>query len=117
MANAHRRRNCIQNISINGKRLDKEAEIKEGLVDAFQNLLSDPGGWHPTLTGISFNEIGNEEVAKLEEAFTKEEVWKAISCLNRDKAPGLDDFPLGFRSFSWDFVKDEVPSFFKEFHE
>ena len=44
MANAHMRRNCLQNIRINDKRLDKEAEIKEGVVDVFQNLLFDPGG-------------------------------------------------------------------------
>ena len=43
MANAHRRRNCFKSISINGRKLDKEADIKEGLVDAFQNLLSAPG--------------------------------------------------------------------------
>ena len=36
MANAHRRRNCLRKISINGRRLDKEAEIKEGLIDAFK---------------------------------------------------------------------------------
>ena len=35
MANAHRRRNCFKNISINDRRLDKEVEIKEGMVDAF----------------------------------------------------------------------------------
>ena len=44
MANAHRRRNCLNSISINGRKLDKEEDIKEGLVDAFQNLLAAPGG-------------------------------------------------------------------------
>ena len=117
MANAHRRRNCLQNISINGSRLDKEAEIKEGLVDAFQNLLSAPSSWHPALPGISLNEIGSKEATKLEEAFTKEEIETAISGLNGDKAPGPDGFPLAFWSFNWDFVKDEVLGFFKEFHE
>ena len=42
MANVHRRRNCFKSSSINGKRLNKEVEIKEGLVGAFQNLLSVP---------------------------------------------------------------------------
>ena len=42
MANAHRRRNCIRKISINGKRLDKEVEIKEGLVDAFKKSPVNP---------------------------------------------------------------------------
>ena len=38
MANSHRR-NTILSISINDKRLAQDTEIKEGLVDAFQNLL------------------------------------------------------------------------------
>ena len=40
MANSHRRRNSIRSISINGRRFVKEPEIKEGLVGAFQSLLS-----------------------------------------------------------------------------
>ena len=40
MDNSHRRRNSIRNISINGRRCVKEPEIKEGLVGAFQSLLT-----------------------------------------------------------------------------
>ena len=57
MANGHRRRNCFKSISINDRTLDKEADIKEGLVDAFQNFLSAPSGWHPILPEIALNEI------------------------------------------------------------
>ena len=57
------------------------------------------------------------EAASLEDSFSKNEIWKAISGLNRDKAPGPDGFPLAFWSFSWDFVKNEVIGFFKEFHD
>ena len=117
MANAHRRRNCLRKISINGKMLEKEAEIKVGLIDAFKNLLSAPSEWRPSLPDLSFNEIGLEAASKLEEVFSKEEIWMAISKLNGDKAPGPDGFPLAFWSFSWDFVKAKVLGFFKEFHE
>ena len=117
MANAHRRRNYLKSISINGRKLDTEAEIKEGLVNAYQNLLSDPGGWRPPLPDLALNEIGHEEAAKLEEIFSEEEIWAAVSGLNSEKAPGPDGFPLAFWSFSWDFVKNEVLGFFKEFHE
>ena len=117
MANTHRRRNCFKSININGKRLDKEAEIKEGLVDAFQNLLSAPGAWRPTLPDIALSEIGLEDATKLEEAFSEEEIWTTILGLNNDKASGPDGFPLAFWSFSWDFVKNEFLGFFKEFHE
>ena len=61
--------------------------------------------------------IGEDQAAKLEEMFTEEEILAAVSGLNGDKAPGPDGFPLAFWSFSWDFVKDEVMSFFREFFE
>ena len=96
MANTHRGRNCLKSISINGRKLDKEAEIKEGLVNAFQNLLSDPGGWRPSLPDLALNEIGYEEAARLEEIFSKEEIWAAISGLNSEKATGPDGFSLAF---------------------
>ena len=117
MANAHRRRNCLNNICINGRKLDKEADIKEGLVDAFQNLLSAPGGWSPSLLDLNLNKTGFEEAASLEENFSENKIWTAISGLNSDKAPGPNGFPLAFWSFSWDFVKIEVIGFFKEFHD
>ena len=117
MANSHRRRNSIRSISINGRRCVKEPEIKEGLVGAFQSLLSAPSNWCPPLPDLRFNMIGADQVSKLEEMFTEEEILAAILGLNGDKALGPDGFPLAFWSFSWDFVKLEVLGFFKEFFE
>ena len=73
--------------------------------------------WHPSLHEISFNEIESGVALKMEEIFSEEEIWTAISGLNGDKAPGPDGFPLTFSSFSWDFVKPKGLGFFKEFHE
>ena len=117
MANAHRRRNCLRKIRINGKMIENEAEIKVGLIDAFKNLLSATLEWCPSLPDLAFDEIGMEDALKLEEVFSEEEIWTAISGLNGEKAPGSDGFPLAFWSFSWEFVKTEVLGFFKEFHE
>ena len=115
MANSHRRRNFLLNICI--KRLEKEVEIKEGLIKAFQNLLSSSRGWCPPLLGLNYNEIGSEATAKLEEGFIEEEIWTTIQGLKGDKAFELDGFPLAFWSFSWEFVKEEVLGFLKEFYE
>ena len=57
------------------------------------------------------------KLQSLEEMSTKEEILAAISGLNGDKALGPYGFPLAFWSFSWDFVKDEVVGFFREFYE
>ena len=47
----------------------------------------------------------------------EEEILAAVSGLNDDKAPYLDGFPLAFWFFSWDFVKEEVMGFFREFFQ
>ncbi|RVW49272.1 hypothetical protein CK203_073203 [Vitis vinifera] len=61
-----------------------------GVVRAFQSLLSDPGGWRPSVNNLEFDSIGAEESARLELMFTVEEVFLALSELNGDKAPGPD---------------------------
>ena len=43
MANAHKRRNNVDRIRINGVWLSEENEIKEGLVDVFRSLLPNLG--------------------------------------------------------------------------
>ena len=115
MTNSHRRRKSISSISINGRRLGKDAEVKDGLVGAFQSLLSASNTWCPPYPDLHFNLIGADQSSKLEEMFTVKEVLAAVSGLNDDKAPGPDGFPIAFWSFSWDFVKEEVMGFFKDF--
>ena len=87
------------------------------MVRDFKNLLTDPSAWHPTMEGLDFNRIDVEKAARLEEVFTEEEVFSALFDLNGDKALSPNGFSLSFWQFSWDFVKEEVMGFLKEFHE
>ena len=50
-------------------------------------------------------------------SFTKDEVFGALLGCSGDKAPRPDGFSMAFWQFVWDFVKDDVMSFFKEFYE
>ena len=45
MANTHRRRNFLSKVKINGAWLIEEADIKAGIVQAFQALLSESEDW------------------------------------------------------------------------
>ncbi|RVW48620.1 Transposon TX1 uncharacterized 149 kDa protein [Vitis vinifera] len=117
MANSNNRRNCLKKIKVSGIWLSEDQEIQRGVVRAYQDLLSDPGGWHPSMSSLEFDRIGREEAARLEEMFSLEEVYLALSELNGDKAPGPDGFPIAFWQFCWDFVKDEIMGFFKDFFE
>ena len=103
MANSHRRRNSISSIRINGRNLVKKAEVKEGLVRAFQCLLSAPINWRLPLPDLDVNLIGEDHCAKLEEMFTEEEILAAISGLNDDKAPGSIWFSFSFLVFQLGF--------------
>ena len=69
------------------------------MIRAYQNLLSNLGGWRPSLNGLDFDRIGVEEAATLEEVFFVEEVYSTLSKLNGDKAPNPNGFPLTFWQF------------------
>ena len=55
-----------------------------------------PCGWWPSISGLSFKEVGRDVAAKLEDPFTVEEVFTALSNLNGDKAPSTDVFSIAF---------------------
>ncbi|RVX03362.1 hypothetical protein CK203_019838 [Vitis vinifera] len=72
MANSNSRRNCLKKIKVRGIWLSDDQDIQRGVVRAYQDLLSDPGGWHPSMSSLEFDSIGREEAARLEEMFS----WK-----------------------------------------
>ena len=106
MANSNSRRNCLKKIKVRGIWLSDNQDIQRGVVRAYQDLLSELGGWHPSISSLEFDRIGREEAARLEEMFSLEDVYLALSELNGDKAPGPDGFPIAFWQFCWDFVKE-----------
>lgn len=88
------------------------------MVGAFKTLLSKEGDWRPSIDAMSFEILDDQEARKLEEIFTEEEVFGALSELNGDKAPartaflwprwpfyGSDGFSIAFWQFNWKFVK------------
>ena len=91
MSNAHRRRNNVDIIRINGVWLSEENEIKEGVVRAFRSLLSNLGYWCP-LFGLQFETL---DALALKVPFT-EEVFGALLGCSGDKAPEPDDFSMAF---------------------
>ena len=117
MTNSHRRRNTINKIKINGEWLTKDSRIRQGIVEDFENLLSEPGDWRASLMNLSFSRITEVEATSLEEPFTEEEVKATLIEINGDKAPSLDGFTTAFWQHCWDIVKEEVLLMFKDFYE
>lgn len=55
LANSHRRKNSLSKLRIEGMWVTEEANLKQGVVNAFQSLLSKKGDWRASLDGLSFS--------------------------------------------------------------
>ncbi|RVW36959.1 Transposon TX1 uncharacterized 149 kDa protein [Vitis vinifera] len=116
MANSNRRRNCFEKIKVNDTWLSDDHDIQRGVVRAFKDLLSDPEDGALAATILSLTELGMKRQPGWRRVFW-DEVFLALSDMNGDKAPSPDGFSLAFWQFCWDFVKDEVLGFIKDFYE
>ena len=96
IANAHRRRNQLTRIKVNGRCLTEESEIKEEVSRTFQGLLADLGDWKPGIDGLNFERLEEVVVEGLEKPFSEEEVFQALSGCCGEKPPGPDGFSMAF---------------------
>ena len=117
MVNAHRRRHTMERLKISGVWLSEEQEVRTGIVDTFQRLLTEDSEWKADIGGLNLNQISQQEADTLELPFMEEEVHSALMDMNGDKAPRPDGFTGAFWQLCWEFVKEEVLEMFKEFHE
>ena len=74
MVNAQRRKNFLASIIVDGRKLTEESEIKKGVVNAFQNILSEKRDWRPSISGLPFSFLDSVQAGLIEDAFSVEEV-------------------------------------------
>ena len=117
MANAHRRNNSLDKIKINGVWLTKEQDVREGIANAYHQMLSENAKWKADIRGLQLDHLSLQEAENLELPFSKEEVRSAFMEMNGDKTPGPNGFTVAFWQDYWDFVKEEIMEMFKDFHE
>ncbi|RVW16573.1 hypothetical protein CK203_069386 [Vitis vinifera] len=102
---------------VRGVWLSEEQEVRMGIVDAFQRLLTEDSEWKADIGGLNLNQISQQEADTLERPFMEEEIHSALMDMRGDKALGPDGFTVACWQFYWEFVKEEVLEMFKEFHE
>ena len=61
MVHAHRRRNWLAKVKVNGCWLIEENEIRDSVAGSFQNLLTEEGEWRPNIGGLTFERLGGCE--------------------------------------------------------
>ena len=97
--------------------MSEEQEVREGIVSAFQQVLSEDPGWRVDIAGLNLKRLNSCEAEVLEMQFTEEEVFAALMDMNGDKAPGPDGFTIAFWQSSWELVKEEIMELFREFYD
>ena len=71
---------------------------------------------HPTMDGLDFACIEEDESLSLEKEFTKEEVIQVLREMEGDKAPSPDGFTMAFFHKCLSVVEKDVMDFFDYFH-
>ncbi|KAK3198662.1 hypothetical protein Dsin_022077 [Dipteronia sinensis] len=75
------------------------------------------GCWKETETqSLPLKKLSAEEGESLEEIFTEEEVWTALTSCGRNKAPGPDGFNLNFIKDNWKVISGDFMKFMQDFH-
>uniref|UniRef100_A0A2N9HPF7 Endonuclease/exonuclease/phosphatase domain-containing protein n=1 Tax=Fagus sylvatica TaxID=28930 RepID=A0A2N9HPF7_FAGSY len=114
MANSHRRYNYMDKVEVDGEVFEEESEIREKVVHFYESLYQEAETWRPTVDGLEFEMITENESAILERQFDKEEVLQVVKDLQGDKAPGPDGFTMAFFQKCWSVLEADVMGFFDE---
>ena len=117
VANGRRNRKFIKVLeNERGLVLDNSDSIKEEILRYFEKLYTSPSGESWRVEGLDWSPISSESASRLESPFTEEEISKAIFQLDRDKAPGPDDFTIAVFQDCWEVIKEDLVRVFAKFH-
>ena len=115
LANPHKNANQIKRIEVDGVLYEDELDVCSQLVLFYQGLYKETEVGRPTMDGLDFACIEEDERLSLEK-FTREEVFQVLREMEGDKAPGPDGFTMVFFHKCWSMVEKDVMDFFVYFH-
>jgi hypothetical protein len=69
MANSYRRNNYMERVEVEGVVFEIESEVKEKVVKFYESLYQEQETWRPTVDGLDFDMISEEDQALLERKF------------------------------------------------
>ena len=95
LVNSHRNANQIKRIEVDGVLYEDDVDVHSQIVLFYQGLFKETEVGHPTMDGLDFACIDEDERLFLEKEF-KEEVIQVLREMEGDKAPGLDGFTMAF---------------------
>ncbi|KAK2663529.1 hypothetical protein Ddye_002103 [Dipteronia dyeriana] len=116
VASSRRRHNFIEKLFFEGILKSNSEEIREGAAIYFENLFKNMKWSRPRITGLPLQRLSDSDRALLEEDFSLEEVWLAVSSCDENKALEPDGFNLNFIKENWKVIKDDFMCFMVDFY-
>ena len=116
LANSHLNVNQIKRIELDGVLYEDETNVRSQLVLFYQGLYKETKVGRPTMDGLEFACIEEDERLSLEKEFTKKEVIQVLREMEGDKAPGPDGFTIAFFHKCWSVVEKDAMDFFDYFY-
>ncbi|KAK2652276.1 hypothetical protein Ddye_012132 [Dipteronia dyeriana] len=116
LSNVRREANSLGNIVISGNYCKGPTQVREGVLSFFKDHFKRKVGFRPRWDGLPINQISEHERLNLEVVFSVDEVWKALSDCDGNKAPGPDGLNLNFIKANWEMIKGDFTNFFHAFY-
>ena len=83
---------------MDGVLYEDEEAVRAKVVHFYQSLYTESDAWRPSMDGVEFASIEEDERHDLKRDFSKEEVVKVLQEMEGDKALGPDGFTKAFFS-------------------
>jgi len=116
MINANRRHDSLKGVLVDGVWTVEPNKVREEARAFFSQRFLEPDPHRPTLDGITFQIISQQQNNMLVAPFSEEEVRLAIWDCGSDKSPGPDGFNFKFIKMFWPLIKPDVLRFLDEFY-
>jgi hypothetical protein len=120
LANGRHRKTRIFRLENGNTIIEGDAQLKEHITNYYKDLFGPQDNIGMMLDEHLVQDIpqvSEEENELLTGEFSEAEVRAAIFQMERNKAPGLDGFPLEFYQVFWDLIKPDLMALFKKFQE
>ncbi|XP_058770694.1 uncharacterized protein LOC131644257 [Vicia villosa] len=110
-----RRYNHIGPFSTPEGLVESVKDIKDFVAHHFSKKFEEEDRMVPTLDGICFDKISEEDRIWLERPFQEEEINEALKGCGVAKSPGPDGFSFMFIRRCWPFLKEDFLKYFDHF--
>ena len=108
--------NCVAKVNFEGREVSSPSDVKKAIFEHFKRHFEDSFGRRPVVGNLEVEKLSDGQVLKLEDEFSKEEVFQVVNECKGGKVPRPVGFNFKFIQEKWQWLKDNVMNFMRDFH-